>query len=114
MATTKLNIIRDINGLPSYTLPQSNIVYADILSANVAQNIVAPTDAAKYMVRVSVSNGSDILISVTGTAAIPNGSATVLGTEINIAQTYVEAGGTVSVISPEDDVIYSLGFYAVE
>ena len=113
MATTKLNILRDINGIPSYTLPQSTVIYTGLLSANVAQSVTAPTDAAKYMIRISVSNGSDILVSVTGTAAIPTGSPTASSTEINIAQTYIGAGETISVISPEDDVIYSLGFYAI-
>jgi hypothetical protein len=113
MATTKLNIIRDIAGVPSYTLQQSNVIYNGLLSANTEQHVTAPSDASAYMVRVSVSNGADILISVNGTATIPTGLPTLSTSEINIAQTYVGAGGVVSVISPQDDVIYSLGFHAV-
>lgn len=113
MATTKLQIIPDINGKPTYTLPQSNVIYSGLLASGEEQNITAPTDAAMYMVRIGVANGADILVSVNGAAEIPDTSATSSTTEINIAQTYVAAGGTVSVTSPQDDVIFSLGFYAV-
>ena len=113
MATTKLLIIPDISGKPSYTLQQSNVIYTGLLSAGVAQSITAPTDAAQYMVRISISNGADVLVSVNGAAAIPVGAFGTSTTEINIAQTYVAAGGTVSLISPQSNVICSVGFYAV-
>lgn len=114
MSTTKLVIIPDINGKPSYTLQQSNVIYTGLLAANVAQSVTAPTDASRYMVRIGVSNGSDILVSVNGTATIPTGVFGSSTTEINIAQTYVSAGGVISVITPEDNVMVSLGFYAVQ
>lgn len=114
MSTTKLVIIPDINGKPSYTLQQSNVIYSGLLSAEVAQNITAPTDASKYMVRIGVSNGADVLVSVNGTATIPSSSLAASTSEVNIAQTYVNSGGTVSVITPEDDVILTMGFYAVQ
>ena len=111
--TTKLNIIRDIGGIPSYTLPQSNVIYTALLSANTEQHVTAPIDAPQYVVVIGLSNGSDVMVSVNGTAAIPVGAFGASTSEVNIAQTYVKAGGTVSVISPEDDVIISLAFYAV-
>lgn len=114
MSTTKLQIIPDINGKPSYTLPQSNVIYTGLLAANVAQSVTAPTDSSRYMVRIGVSNGADVLVSVNGTATIPTGAISASATEVNIAQTYVTSGGTVSVITPEDDVIVSLGFYAIQ
>jgi len=114
MSTTKLQIIPDINGKPTYTLPQSNIIYSGLLAADVAQSVTAPTDASRYMVRIGVSNGADILVSVNGTAAVPTSSLSLSTSEANIAQTYVNAGGTVSVITPEDDVIVTMGFYAVQ
>jgi hypothetical protein len=54
------------------------------------------------------------LVSVNGTAAVPTSSLSLSTSEANIAQTYVNAGGTVSVIKPEDDVIVTMGFYAVQ
>jgi hypothetical protein len=114
MSTTKLQIIPDINAVPSYTLPQSNVIYTGLLAANVAQSVTAPTDASRYMVRIGVSNGSDILVSVNGTAAVPTDTLDAATTEVNIAQTYVSSGGTVSVITPDDNVIVSLGFYAIQ
>jgi len=114
MSTTKLQIIPDINGKPTYTLPQSNVIYSGLLSADVAQNVTAPTDFPRYMVRVGVSNGADVLISVNGTATVPSSSLSLSTSEVNIAQTYVSSGGTVSVITPEDDVIVTMGFYAVQ
>ncbi len=114
MSTTKLQIIPDINGKPSYTLQQSNVIYSGLLAADVAQSVTAPTDASMYMVRIGVSNGADILVSVNGTAAVPSSTLALDTSEVNIAQTYVNAGGTVSVITPEDDVIVTMGFYAVQ
>lgn len=114
MSTTKLQIIPDISGKPTYTLPQSNVIYTGLLAANVAQSVTAPTDSPRYMVRIGVSNGSDIMVSVSGTAAVPIDTLELAITEINIAQTYVSSGGTVSVITPNDNVIVSLGFYAVQ
>ena len=114
MSTTKLQIIPDINGKPTYTLPQSNVIYTGVLAANVAQSVTAPTDASRYMVRIGVSNGADVLVSVNGAATVPSSTIATSTTEVNIAQTYVTSGGTVSVITPEDDVIVSLGFYAVQ
>lgn len=111
--TTKLNIIRDIGGIPSYTLQQSSVIYTGKLTAGVPQSIVAPTDAATYMVRIGVAIGADIFVSVHGTAALPTGSPTLSTTEINIAQTYVAAGGTISIMSDAASAYYSLGFYAV-
>lgn len=111
--TTKLNIIRDISGVPSYTLPQSNVCYTALLAANVEQHVVAPLDAPRYMVRIGISNGADVMVAVNDTAAIPGGAFSASDSELNIAQTYVEAGGTVSVISPTDDVIVSIAFYGV-
>lgn len=111
--TTKLNIIKDMNGIPSYALAQSNYIYTGLLTASTPQSVTAPTDALRYMVRIGAANGADILVSVNGTATIPSGVPSASTTEVNIAQTYVSAGGTVSIISPEDDVIYSMGFYAV-
>lgn len=112
MTTTRLNIIKDMNGIPSYALPQSNVIYTGLLTANTAQNIVAPTDAITYLVRIGVSNGADIFVSVNGTATVPTGAPSLSTTEVNIAQTYVASGGTVSVITTEDSVSYSLGFYS--
>ena len=114
MSTTKLQIIPDINHVPSYTLPQSNVIYSGLLVANAAQGVTAPTDASRYMVRIGVSNGADIYVSVNGTATIPISAASTSTTEVNIAQTYVNAGGTVSVITTEDSVKFSLGFYAIQ
>ena len=114
MATTKLNILRDINGIPSYTLQQSTVAYTVLLSANTAQNVTAPTDAPGYMVVIGVSNGADILVSVNGTAVIPTGAISSSTTAVNKAQTYVKSGGVVSVITPEDDVICGLEFYAIQ
>ena len=71
MTTTKLQIIPDINGKPTYTLPQSNVIYTGVLAANVAQSVTAPTDASRYMVRIGVLNGGDVLVSVNGTATVP-------------------------------------------
>jgi hypothetical protein len=113
MVTTKLNIIRDIGGIPSYTLQQSNYIYTGLLTASTPQSVTAPSDASRYMVRIGVSNGADILVSVNGTATIPTGAPSLSTTEVNIAQTYVAAGGTVSVVSPQSAVAYSLGFYAI-
>lgn len=113
MATTKLQIIKDINGVPTYALPQSDYIYTGLLTANTVQSITAPSDAARYLVRIGVSNGADIYVAVNGVATVPTGSPTLSNTEVNIAQTYVSAGGTVSVITTEDSVCYSLGFYAV-
>lgn len=114
MSTTKLTIIPDINGKPSYTLQQSNVIYSGLLAADVAQNVTAPTDAYMYMVRIGVSNGADVLVSVNGTAAVPSSTLALDTSEVNIAQTYVNSGGTVSVITPEDNVIVTMGFYAVQ
>jgi hypothetical protein len=111
--TTKLNIIRDIGGVPSYTLQQSTVIYTGSLTAHVAQSVVAPTDALSYMVRIGVSNGADVFVSVNGTAVIPTGAPSLSTTELNIAQTYVAAGGTVSIITDTTGVCYSLGFYAI-
>ena len=111
---TKLQIIKDLNSIPSYALPQSNYIYTGLLTANTAQSVTAPTDAPYYLVRVGVSNGADIFVSVNGTAAVPTGVPALSTTEVNIAQTYVAAGGTVSVITTEDSVSYSLGFYSVQ
>lgn len=113
MSTTKLNIMRDITGLPSYTLQQSTVIYTGKLSASVAQSVTAPSDSPAYMVRIGVAAGCNIFVSVNGTATIPTGLPGTSTTEVNIAQTYVGSGGTVSVISDSDDVYYSLGFYAI-
>jgi hypothetical protein len=64
------------------------------------------------MVRIGVMNAADIYVSVNGAAAIPTGAVSTSTTEVNIAQTYVASGGTVSVISPQNNTAYSLGFYA--
>ena len=112
--TTKLTIIKDINGVPSYTLQQSSVIYSGLLVANAAQSVTAPTDASRYMVRIGVSNGADIYVSVNGTATVPIGAVAPSTTEMNIAQTYVAAGGTVSVITTEDSVKFSMGFYAIQ
>jgi hypothetical protein len=113
MGTTKLSIIRDINGLISYTLPQSNVIYTGLLTINVAQTITAPTDALAYVVRLGSAAGADIFISIGGSATIPTGSPTLSTTEVNIAQFYVDAGETISIISSEDKISYSMGFYAI-
>lgn len=113
MNTTKLNIIRDIGGIPSYTLQQSTLIYTGKLTAHVAQSVVAPTDALSYMVRIGASNGGDIFVSVNGAAVMPTGAPSTSTTELNIAQTYVAAGGTVSIITDTDGICYSLGFYAI-
>jgi hypothetical protein len=110
---TKLVIVKDINGIPSYTLQQSNVTYTALLTANVEQHVTAPLDCPTYMVRIGLSNGADIMVSVNGTATIPTGAVSTSTTEVNIAQTYVSAGGTVSVISPQSNVACSLAFYAV-
>ena len=114
MATTKLNILRDINGIPSYTLQQSTVTYTSLMSANTAQSVVAPTDAPGYIVVIGISNGADVLVSVNGAAVIPTSTFSTSTSAVNKAQTYVKSGGTVSVITPEDDVICGLEFYAIQ
>jgi len=111
--TTALNIIKDINGIPSYTLQQSKVIYTGKLTAGVPQSITAPSDAKYYMVRIGVTIGADIFVSVNGTATLPTGAPTLSATEINIAQTYVAAGGTISIMSDAASAYYSLGFYSV-
>ena len=45
---------------------------------------------------------------------MPSSTLALDTSEVNIAQTYVNSGGTVSVITPEDNVIVTMGFYAVQ
>jgi hypothetical protein len=59
MSTTKLQIIPDINGRPTYVIPQSNVIYTGLLSASEQQSITAPADAPAYAVIIGVANGAD-------------------------------------------------------
>jgi len=114
MATTKLNIIKDINGTVAYLLPQSNALFTAALTANVAQSVTAPTDAIAYGMVVGVSNGIDIYISVNGTATIPTGVFAPSNTAQNIAQRYVNAGDVISFLTPSSGATISVEFYAIQ
>lgn len=89
MATTKLKIERDVSGIATYSLPQSNCIYSATITAGGDGYFDVPDDGVSksYVMRISVAQGFDLLISTnqpTETPVSPFFMQT--STEINIAE----------------------------
>jgi len=114
---TRLNMSRDINGYNTFGLPQSNTKFNTTLLAGVEQRLEVPrTGNTTYPNVLAVFNqdaGSDIFVSINGTASLPGSSFTQTYSEENPAARSVKPGDVISFITADEQDYVGISFYAI-
>jgi hypothetical protein len=108
--TTKLTILKDVNGNVLYSIPFSNKNYSTSLSANVAQSLAVPGDA--QIAVFSFSGGSDVWVNNTTTAALPGGAFSSSANVLNPVIRPVVGDSTLSFISGGSATV-NVSFYTL-
>ena len=100
--TTVLAIDRDVTGVVTYALQQTNLKAGVALAQNVAQTLITlPGDAAQYEVFFSYTPGANVFVNTKGTAAIFPGTAAAVNSELNPNGRVYERNTVISVITPD-------------
>lgn len=111
--TTKLNMIRDMNGFNTFGLPFCDDKFSMQLSVGVAQSITVPGNFQKWLAIFFQDSGSNIWVSLNTTATYPTGSVSAATSEENPTARLVIAGDTLSFITPEDGTKCGVCLYAI-
>jgi hypothetical protein len=113
LPTTALLMTRDQSGAVTFGLIPSTIKYNTTLAAGVAQTFTTPSDTAKYLAIFSMEPGASVWCALNTTAAVPGVSVAATSSELNPTSWQVEAGDTISVISPNTTAEIGVKFYAI-
>lgn len=99
--STKFSMTRDINGYNGFGILPTYDIYGCSLAANVAQSITIPDNYPAWIAIFTYTPGSNIFVSFTTTAAVPNGTMGARTSVLNPAARQVVGGQTISVITPD-------------
>lgn len=95
--TTDLIFARDEQGFNAFAPPMSNNLWSAQIVSGTSTVFVVPSDAQNYVAVFSYQQGSDIWVSITGTAAGPaGGTFAQTGSMLQPAQLHVYAGTEIS------------------
>ena len=111
--TTQLAMTRDINGYNTFGLVPSTKKFNTTLAVGVAQTFTTPSDSSSYLAIFSMEPGASIWCALNTTAVLPGGSVAATSSELNPTSWEVQAGDTISVISPNTTAEIGVKFYAI-
>lgn len=98
--STKFSMSRDINGYNGFGILPSTDIYGCSLTANVAQSITVPSNYQNWIAIFTYTPGSNIFVSFSDTAAVPNGTMGARTSVLNPSARQVKAGDVISIITP--------------
>ena len=109
--TTKLTVLKDINGNVFYAIPFSDHAYNTTLAEGTAQTIPVPGDAVIAI--FTWTSGTDIFVSTTGTATLPEGSVALTASYMNPITRPVSGVTNLSIITPNTQAYIEVSFYTL-
>ena len=113
--TTKMIMIKDINGAVTYGLPFCDAEYSftGLLAANVAQSVTVPVGSDKYLAIFAYSTGGETWVANNATAVIPSGAVGSSVSQLNPVARQVKAADVLSLITPDTACRFWVAFYAI-
>ncbi len=105
--TTLLAVDRDVTGVVTYGLQETDVKAGVFLTQNVAQDLTTlPSDSALYEVFFSYTPGSNVFVDSQTTAAVFSGTAGSVTAELNPNVRVYPKGTVLSVITPDVSSTY--------
>lgn len=103
--STKLSIVRDINGTPTNGILASTDIWAGNLAANTEQHFVVPSNQEFWLAIFTVAASSNVWMSTTATATVPGSSISqvkvILLNPMIPTEIQVKKGTTISLITAD-------------
>ena len=116
MSTTKMNMVRDINGYVTFGLSDSNLKYSIALrAADGPQSFTLPADSAFYELNFSIAPGGAVWVSFNGqNAETPVANTfTATNSSLNPVGRRVPKNTVISVVTNDALVEVGIEIYAV-
>jgi len=114
--TTKMIMIKDINGNVTYGVPFCDALntFSGVLAASTAQSVTVPLGASLYLAIFAYSTGGEVWVANNTTAAIPTGSIGLTSSQLNPVARQVKPGDVLSFITPDTACNLNVSFYAIQ
>jgi len=111
---TKFLMTRDINGYNGFGLKPANNIYGVNLAQNVAQTLVTvPSTYKRWIAIFSVDPGLRVFAAANTTASSYTVTAGTASSELNPIAWEVNAGDTISVLTPDLACYVGVKLYAL-
>jgi len=109
--TTKLVLVKDINGNVTYGIPVSDSAYNTTLMSGTAQNFPVPATATLAL--ITWTSGADIFVNPYGTAVAPTGAVATTTSYMNPIQRLipVNGNGDLSILTTATSAYVEVSFY---
>ena len=115
--TTRLSMIRDINGFNTFGLPFSDTSFQTKLSIGVPQSLTIPplenANDSSYLAIFSFDPGSRVYVARNATATFPSLGFSNDVTELNPTARQVFPGDVLSFLTDIDTVVVNIQLYAI-
>jgi hypothetical protein len=99
--STKLILIRDINGYVTYGIPFATDQWGGFLAANVEQHFTVPSNYQVWQIDFSIQPGSSIWVAHNQTAVLPTATFGPVNCELNPAARLAYAGDLISMLTSD-------------
>lgn len=96
-----LQMVRDINGYPTYGLPICQDFWGGFLAANAEQHFTIPSNYKVWEIHFAFGPGSSVWVAYNQTAVLPTGTLGPVNCELNPASRLVYAGNLISLITSD-------------
>jgi hypothetical protein len=112
-----LNIVRDINGVPTYATRFDSISKQSmVLTTGAEQTVTVPSTGfsshQNLVAVISPEIGANVWVALNATAAVPTGAAASTTSEHNPGAKYVKPGDVLHFISSDSSATVGIVFYA--
>ena len=114
MATQRfLSFARDTQSFNTFLRNPAPIVVDGQLATSVEQTYTIPSDYPFYAVIFGWEQGNNIYVNINNTAAVPSGSFSTGGSEVNPVGYWLIAGSVIHVITDDTSVNMSMSLYPI-
>jgi hypothetical protein len=98
--STKINLIRDINGFVTYGIETAYNKVSALIATTDDESFTVPSNYPYWLAIFSLPAGSEVWVSINNNAAAPSSGFSATDSELNPAVRYLKAGDVVNLLNP--------------